>query len=596
LLNFYTHKDSELLNTLRHFKPLLCALLLLIAPLAIVAPKAMAAKPEIAISGGVKSLRENVRQHLTLSDQTCSVPQWRLNVLLGDAEAEIKAASEALGYYELEYTAELTKVADCWGLKLVLTPGEPVRVKELRIDIQGEGKLDDIFAPIYAKPELKVGNKLNHGRYETLKARFGTLAAAHGYFDADFKLAQIQVSVAEKSAIVILIYDTGPRYKIGSIQLKHGILDDDFLQRYMNIATGDYYDSDKLLELKNLYNSSNYFTVASASPNLQNLQDAQVPIVVNLEERKRRAYSVGAGVATDTGPRLLLGYEDRYINSRGHSFNLDLNTSEVKTTLQAVYNIPLRRPAFETLKLYTGYERELTDTSLSKKYTYGTQYTLFQSNHWLHTYALDYEQEESTVGKLLPVTTDLIIPWVSLARTQTDGSLYPLSGWSLLGKLSGSPESLGSDFSFVQFEGRAKYIYGGDWGRLLLRTQVGYTELDGDRALPASVSFFAGGDTSVRGYHYKSLGPLDGDGEVKGGNNLLVTSIEVDHLFKDSHWAVAAFYDQGNASDDLNFDFKRGAGLGVRWISPIGPIRIDVAKALDGDKGWALHLSMGPDL
>jgi len=356
-----------------------------------------------------------------------------------------------------------------------------------------------------------------------------------------------------------------------------------------------------LLELKNLYNASNYFVVATAAPNLQTLENAQVPIIVNLEERKRRAYSVGAGVATDTGPRVLLGFEDRYVNSRGHSFNADINASNVKTTTQAVYSIPLARPAYETLKLYTGYEREETDLALSKKYTYGTQYTFYQRNKWLYTYALDYEQEESTIGKMLPRSTNLIIPWVSLARTQTDGALYPLEGWSLSGKLSGSPQSLGSDFSYLQFNGRAKYIYGGDWGRILLRTEVGVTQIEDVEELPASVLFFAGGDTSVRGYDYKSLGTevgtaADGTEALSGGRNLWVSSVEVDHQFEDSNWVVAGFYDQGNVGNDFNFELKRSVGLGVRWISPIGPIRVDVAKALDNDKGWALHLSMGPDL
>ena len=59
----------------------------------------------------------------------------------------------------------------------------------------------------------------------------------------------------------------------------------------------------------------------------------------------------------------------------------------------------------------------------------------------------------------------------------------------------------------------------------------------------------------------------------------------------------AAFFDIGNAADELeNVDFQRGAGLGIRWISPIGPVRLDVAKALDGDEGWRVHISMGPDL
>ncbi|MFC3115637.1 autotransporter assembly complex protein TamA [Cellvibrio fontiphilus] len=585
---------------------LLLSLLLVVLP----AGAARAAEPEIDIEGGTKALRDNIRLHLSLAEESCSSPLWRLNSLLNDSEAQIKAAAQALGFYELEYEAKLVRNKDCWGLNIQLTPGEPILVTELRIEILGEGSNDPIFKPLYDKPGIKLGNRLNHGRYETLKARFATLASLHGYFDAEFVQSQIAINVGQKSAAIALVYDTGKRYRIGAISLKHGILDQDFLERYYTFRSGDYYDTDELLELKNLYNASNYFAVASVAPDLRALDGQQVPINIELEERKRRAYSLGAGIENDE-PRLLLGFEDRYLNRRGHRFDADLALAENKTAALATYTIPLRRPAYEFLRFYTGYDKEDTVTSLSKKYTYGSSYTYYQDNKWLQTYALDYVQEESVIGRMAPINTNLIIPSVSFLRTQTDGAPYPLSGWSALGRISGSPKSIGSDFSFAQFYGRAKYVKGFSYGRLLLRAELGLTETDNVDQLPASVRFFAGGDASVRGYEYKSLGPTrniygkDFVGpledpaaaeEVIGGNNLLVTSIEYDYRFEDSNWVAALFYDQGNAADDTNIDFKRSAGLGVRWISPIGPIRIDLARALDDEKSWMWHISMGPDL
>ena len=578
----------------------------LLFPLALVAGSVLAAEPEIEIEGGTKTLRENIRQHLSLADESCKAPLWRLNSLLADAESEISAAAQALGYYQLEYDTKLLNNKNCWGLRLTLTPGEPVLVKELRLEIHGEGRSDKIFQSLYDKPGIKVGDKLNHGRYETLKTRFGTLAATHGYFDAEFDLSRITVHVAEKSAIIELIYNTGPRYKIGAIKLQHNILDKKLLERYYTFKPGDYYDTDQLLELKNLYNASNYFSIANVTPDLQALDNNEVAINIELEPRKRRAYSIGAGVESDE-PRIKLGFEDRYLNRRGHSFNAEFSASEIKKEALANYKIPLRNPAYEFLNIYTGYKKEEIDTFISTKDTYGASYTHYQNNKWLQTYALEYTYEESRVGAEVPLATGLLIPSVSMSRTKSDGSPYPLSGWSLISKLSGSPESLGSDVSFLQFYSRAKYIRAFAQGRLLLRTELGVTDIAEFADLPASVRFFAGGDASVRGYDYKSLGPVaenerTKESEVIGGNNLIVASIEYDYRLEDSNWVVAAFYDMGNAMDDSNFEFKAGAGVGVRWVSPIGPIRIDVAKALDPikpddeTKGWRLHISMGPDL
>jgi len=292
----------------------------------------------------------------------------------------------------------------------------------------------------------------------------------------------------------------------------------------------------------------------------------------------------------------LLGFEDRYVNNRGHRFNADYSVSDVKTSVSGKYTIPMHKPAYEFLSLLVGYEKELTDASVSRKDTYGASYTYYQRNKWLQTYGINYEQEDSITGSEPEVSTDLIIPSVAFSRTQTDGSPYPLSGWSLISRLSGSPKTLGSDLSFLQFYNRAKYVKGFPVGRVLLRAEVGLTQTDEFTELPASLRYFAGGDASVRGYAFKSLGPVNDEGDVIGGNNLFVTSVEYDYRFADTNWVAAAFYDQCNAADDMEIDIKRGAGLGVRWISPIGPIRVDVAKALDDDKGWRLHISMGPDL
>jgi translocation and assembly module TamA len=581
------------------FKPALLLLTLWTLFAVLVVAPARAASPEIEITGGTKSLRENILLHLSLADESCKTPIWRLQALLAEAESEINAAAQALGYYQLEYQTQLLNNKDCWGLAINLTPGDPVLVTEVRIEIHGEGRTDPIFHEIYDNPGIKVGNRLNHGRYETLKSRFSTLAATNGYFDAEFEYSRININAAEKSATIELVFNTKARYRIGEIRLQHDILDEKFLRRYFNFKEGDYYNTDTLLELKNLYNASNYFAVASIAPSLQEMDGNQVPIDIQLEARKRREYSVGLGAATDTGPRVLLGFDDRYVNDRGHSISADLKAAEIKTEALIAYKVPMRHPAYEFVNMYAGYDKEITDSTYSEKIIHGLSYSHFQNSKWLHLYSLEFVREHSQIGDDPEKTTESIIPSVSYSRTKTDGSPYPLSGWSLMGRLSGSHKSLGSDFTFVQLYGRGKYITAFGGGRILLRAEAGATQIEEFSASPASVRFFAGGDSSVRGYDFKSLGPVevqDGKDVVVGGNNLLVSSIEYDYRFRESNWVAAAFFDQGNAADDSNFDVMRSLGAGVRWISPIGPIRIDFAQALDGEKGWRIHVSMGPDL
>jgi len=593
----FLHPGKFLLTTviIRLFRELRFCFGVVAGLLCFVSSVLAAPAPDIQIEGGSEQLRENIRQYLTIAEESCSAPLWRLKSLLIDAEAEIASASQAVGYYQLTYTSALTQANNCWQLRIKLNPGDQATISELHLDIRGDGAEDEYFQALLKVPDLHQGDKLNHGTYENFKNRISTLAASRGYFDGHFDIARVVVNAADNTAFVELVYNTGTRYKIGVIRMAHNILDEKFLKRYFNISPGDFYDTDKLLELKSYYNASNYFSVATATPDLQNLHDHLVDIDVQLEERKRFAYSAGLGVSTDTGPRVLLGFENRYVNSAGHSLKIDASASTIKKTAQLAYTIPLSNPSYEFLKIYTGIETEETDSTYSNKDTLGASYTNYQKDHWLHTYAINIENEDSRVaGKAL--YSHLLIPSVTVSRTQTDGSPYPLSGWNFLARLSGSPKTLGSDISYEQLYLRGKYIHAFSYGRLLLRSEVGVTEVNDLGDLPASVRFFAGGGTSVRGYDYKSLGDIDPvNKEVIGGKNLWVNSIEYDYRFRSS-WAIAAFYDIGNASDNFNFDLKRGAGLGLRWISPIGPVRIDIAKGLDQPKGWNLHISMGPDL
>ena len=552
--------------------------------------------PAITINGGPASLRDNIREYITIADESCAAPLWRLQSLLGNAEEEIEKAAQALGFYQTTFTTELTQHNNCWQLQIELTPGEQVNVSEVRVIINGDALNDREFKRLVENPGIKRGDALNHGHYDNLKSRIATLASSRGYFDGHFEVTEIKVNIRESTAAIELMYDSGTRYKVGDIRISHNILGEKFLRRYLVVQEGDYYDSDKLLELKNLYNKSNYFNVATATPDVQHLQNYEVPVNIVLEERKRRAYSIGLGAATDTGPRILLGFEDRYVNKSGHSITADLDKSRVDTNFEFAYTIPMENPSYEYLKLLAGYEKEDIGNIYSSKRTLGSSYTYYQTNQWLHTYAINFENERSQIGDEPMSTANLIIPSVTFSRTQTDGNPYPLKGWSFVGRLSGSPKTFGSDLSFLQFNTRAKYIHALPIGRVLLRGELGATQVNDFDELPVSKRYIAGGDTSVRGYQYRSLGPKDDDDkEVVGGNNLLVGSIEYDYLFRPK-WALATFYDIGNAANDFNMDLKRSAGVGVRWISPVGPIRLDFAQTLDDAKEWRIIFTMGPDL
>jgi translocation and assembly module TamA len=127
------------------------------------------------------------------------------------------------------------------------------------------------------------------------------------------------------------------------------------------------------------------------------------------------------------------------------------------------------------------------------------------------------------------------------------------------------------------------------------RLKTGFTLQQGSfEELPASIRFFAGGDRSVRGYAYQSLGPKDSSGDVIGGKNILVASLELDRAIL-SDWGVAAFFDIGNAFNSFDsITLFKGAGVGVRYYTKIGALRLDLARQIGiPNPGFRVHFTVG---
>jgi translocation and assembly module TamA len=164
-------------------------------------------------------------------------------------------------------------------------------------------------------------------------------------------------------------------------------------------------------------------------------------------------------------------------------------------------------------------------------------------------------------------------------------------------ELRGTDKVLGSTFDFLQTRISARYIRSlSENSRALLRLNVGYTETSNFSRLPPTSRFFAGGDESVRGFQFDSIGPKDADGNVIGGQRLLVGSIEYEHrLFKNYHGAL--FVDAGNAFNGSTLDAEVGVGFGIKWRSPLGPLRLYVGFPVsDNTESPRLHLRLGADL
>lgn len=553
------------------------------------------AAPEFGVEGVKGSVKSNIQAHVDFANEKCELPTWRQRGLVRTTEQNTRSALKALGYYQPQVETQFEKTEKCWKITSHVTLDEPVMVADVKIHILGPAAEDAAFNTIRQHPALVLGERLEHSQYEKTKSDLVQLAADRGYLVSELTEHRLEIDVPARKAYIKLTLESGPRYHFRNIHFEQSILKQSLAERFLTFEPGMDYESRHLINYQQALSGSGYYTNIRVDTEPDHEAQA-VDVTSSADARPRHGYLAGIGYSTDVGPRLRLGYENRRANRHGHRYNSELETSEVRTELSFNYEIPVGDPKRQRVNLGTSYLKEKTSTSESERYRAGIAYIKELPSGWVATPFLDFEREYFTVAQQKD-RTNLVMPGFDFSRSRGNHPIYPTRGWRLNSRIRVADENFASTVSFVQLTGYGKVIQPLlEKGRIMARVEVGTTLADEVTVLPSSVRFFAGGDHSVRGYGYRRLGPKNSAGDVIGGRHKLTGGIEYDYMFAQS-WAWAAFIDAGNAYDTLDdFEALYGYGLGIRWRSPIGPIRLDIARPSDKREAFRIHVSMGPDL
>lgn len=517
------------------------------------------------------------------------------------AEEQIQAALEPYGYYNAKVTGELRENGDEFVAVLALAIGPAVKVTE--VDIRIDGDVAGIRSIDMARSAFspQQGQGLDQAAYERSKAAIHAALFGAGYLDAELVTHRIDVVRAANTAAIHLEWKVGERYRFGDTRFEGGQFEASFMQRYIPWDAEDYYSQEKLLALQQRLVDANYFAIAQVSPDTENAANGSVPIAVMLAPAKRTVHTGGLFVGTDTGPGIRGGVERRWVNDRGHKLKFETILAQRLKTLSTLYQIPLPGPDNHSLNFGVAYRDENTDTSQSKVLRLAATDSRVWHG-WTRTFGLQFLTGDFKVADQKGTTT-LLYPEISYAKKNADDLNFPRRGWSLTVAARAGQEGLLSDTSFAQVTADAKWIRGiGEDSRFIARGALGYTQVDDFDKLPPELRFFAGGDRSIRGYAFQTIGPREivpnhDDPQVIGGEQLAVLSAEYEYYFSPK-WGAAAFVDTGDAFTGGNFDLKIGAGVGARWRSPVGLVRVDLGTPV-GDKyasGVELHVIIGPDL
>jgi len=518
------------------------------------------------------------------------------NFSLG-AEQQAEKAAQALGYYQAQIDSE---IQDGENPRLVIKvlPGEPIRLRNVVVRVEGPAASLKAFK-VPQSDALKTGAVLNHGHYEDAKRLIQNQASRYGFFSGRFTSQRLAIDPRAGVADIELVYDSGPRYSLGKVMFSgDSPFDEDLLKRMVPFKENTPYDSQLIAELNQAMQASGYFEGVRVDAAPTAAVGQVIPVTVQLETRKPRTMGLGLGFSTDVGPRGRANWTRHWANAQGHSYGFESELSAPRQNVGLWYDVPLDPPLTDKLRFAGGYQyEEIAGTdSLSKLLTVGPEWHSKLPSGWERVISLKWQREEYRLGDDSGLST-LLMPGISYSYLRSDDRIDPHKGYRLQFDAQVAKEGLGSDANLIRGNVLLKGLTTvAQNHRFLGRVQFGGNFTDGYTSIPPSLRFFAGGDQSVRGYDYQTLSPTNSDGDRIGGRYMVAGSVEYQYSIAEK-WRLATFVDQGNSFNNLDLpSLKTGVGFGVRWVSPVGPLRLDLAHPLDDDGGVRLHFSMGPEL
>lgn len=552
---------------------------------------------EVRVKGDYPALKENAEAFIGEVEGRSA---GNLRRYASTAVSQASKGLRALGYYSpvVDWQVEEGDSEETALLILDIIPGDPVRIKSRTVEIRGAAATDSRFTdnlPVHPAE----GDILNHGDYANLRNTLQTRARRRGYFDGKLVTRTLEVDPDALEANITLVFESGDRYRLGAVTFEEGHwFESRLLHQFVTFEPGIPYHADEIAKLNSDLLSSGYFSGVDIDAAPSSAEDGVIPVSINLTRRDGRSIATGLGFSTDVGPRFRATWREHWINPMGHTRGAETEVSEPRQNLSTWYELPLDPPMTDLIRFTAGYQREDIENVESELLTFGQQWQHQLDDEWLQVLSLNWEGERFNIGDDEQGTSSLLLPGLGYSKLHVNSPLDPSKGYRLQINVTGSHRAALSSVDILHVNAIAKGLFTlAGKHRFLSRLQVGGVGTNRFEDVPPSLRFFAGGDQSVRGYGYQTLSPENDNGVAVGGRYTVVGSAEYQYQFAQK-WRAALFFDHGNAINDLFDPLASGAGIGIRWISPLGPLRLDLAKGLNPEFGgeWRIHFSMGPEL
>jgi translocation and assembly module TamA len=543
---------------------------------------------EVVITGLKKGpILDQVHKALTLPrgmDSPRMGDHTWLDRFAAQTPAKVHLALEPFGYY-----GPLVKVSRTGPggnrLEVQISLGQPVRISTRRVEVTGAGAQEPLLKEMVAVFPLKPGEPLVHAIYEGARA---------GYLDADFTIHEVVVDPVTLAANLQLVLATGELYRFKEARIQ-GAPDypPAYLQRFVAFEPGDPFTRARLGQTQVQFMGSERFkeVVLTAEPP----EDHRIPLRVDLKQGPRRTLRTGLGFGTDTGPRFSTRYRELDVFNRGHEWSTSLFVSQHLQGISSTYTLPGAKDLLGTTTLQVNLQKEELASITSRLLSVEVAQNWALGPGALGTAYVRFLQEAYTSEGLYH-RIRLVLPGLRYKWVHVDDARNPTQGLRFALEVRGTDPSLGSDTRMLQCLGAVTHLQPLP-AELSLQSRFSIAATfskDPVDALPPTLRFYAGGDQSVRGYGYQTLGPRDSAGKVVGGKQLLVAGLELERALA-GPWAVSIFHDAGNAFESFKeVRLHQGAGVGVHYRSPVGNLNLYLARRIrDENPGWRIHFTVG---
>lgn len=538
-----------------------------------------------------------LRSNLSIAHLENDAFPAQTNFLFERAEAELLNTLKTQGYYDASIQSDLTRSDSLTRAQFKIKLGAPVKIRQLDLQIKGPGK-DLAVWPQYRQFDLrlKTGQIFKHQDYSATLRDLTNLALDQGYMDADFEQRVFRVYPHDQAVDIQIHLHTASSYQFGEVRfIGNQALDDDFLAKFVEFQPGDSYQRDALTDLQTSLIDSGYFGLVRIAPQFGDEEDGAIPIQVELEDNLRHRYNLGGGYGSDTGARLLFGFENRLVNQQGHNYQIESVIGERAQSFDINYRLPGQRPSKQSWNIGLGWEATQSSNLKRSRTAFTPEYIYQIDRFWRLNSFISLETETYRYQDQADETQQTLLAGVNFQKRWVNNEAYPSAGYRLDSGLRGATQQILSDTDFLQLELGARGVVSPiDFWRFHARAKSVMSAAQDSDSLPATYRYLLGGE-NLRGYGFESIG-VETDTGLVGAKNMILGSLETDYRFS-KYLGVGAFSDAGQVFDDQLNELKVGAGVGLRGFTPVGTAKFDIAWPISEDQqDWRLHFSIGLDL